>query len=82
MLCNEKLKKQKWKDLWVPQSGLRKIKEMLTYYEWYDAVGELVYDETGFDIDYLPDENYRMNYEYGVSVVTMSEIVMSNNNLI
>jgi hypothetical protein len=55
---------------------------MLTYYQWYDAVGELVYDETGFDIDYLPDENYRLNYDYGVSVVTMSEIVMSNNNLI
>jgi len=59
-----------------------KKKRMLTYYQWYDAVGELVYDETGFDIDYLPDENYRLNYDCGLSVVTMSEIIMSNNNLI
>jgi hypothetical protein len=52
---------------------------MMNFNQWYDAVGELVYDETGLDIDYLPDENYRLNYDVGVTVFTMSEIIISNN---
>ena len=51
----------------------------MSFNQWYDAVGELVYDETGLDIDYLPDENYRINYETGVTAVTMSQIVILNN---
>ena len=51
----------------------------MNFNQWYDAVGELVYDETGMDIDDLPDEEYRLNYDAGVTAVTMSQIVMSNN---
>ena len=54
----------------------------MSFDQWIIIVGNIVYEETGMDIDDLPDENYRINYDSGVSAVTMSQIVISNNNLI
>ena len=53
----------------------------MNFTQWYDVVGELVYDETGLDIDDLADEEYRINYDAGVTAVTMSQIVISNNTM-
>ena len=51
----------------------------MNFDQWYNAVGELVYDEIGLDIDELPDENYRMSYDLGITAVMMSQIVILNN---
>jgi len=48
---------------------------------WKDLVDTIVYKKSGFHLDDLPDEDYRNNYEQGVSFNTMSITVLSNNEL-
>jgi hypothetical protein len=51
------------------------------FFSWRSRVEKIVYDNLKVFLDDLPDENYRINFENGVSVQTMAEIVLSNNRL-
>jgi hypothetical protein len=49
------------------------------FFSWRSRVEKIVYDNLKVFLDDLPDENYRINFENGVSAQTMAEIVLSNN---
>jgi hypothetical protein len=51
------------------------------FFSWRSRVEKIVYDNLKIFLDDLPDENYRINFENGVSAQTMAEIVLSNNRL-
>ena len=52
-----------------------------TFFSWRSKVEKIVYNNLKVFLDDLPDENYRINFENGVSAQTMAEIVLSNNDL-
>ena len=46
---------------------------------WKFSVESIVYILTGFKLDDLPDENYRINYENGLHICDMAKIVLNDN---
>ena len=49
-----------------------------TFEDWKELVDQMVYVLIGFHLDDLPDENYRVNYEYKLKFCDMANIVVSN----
>ena len=51
---------------------------MSKFYEWKKLVDSIVFILTGYYLDDLPDENYRLNYDTGLKFCDMGKIVVSN----
>ena len=49
-----------------------------TFEDWKELVDQMVYVLIGYHLDDLPDENYRVNYEYKLKFCDMANIVVSN----
>jgi hypothetical protein len=49
-----------------------------SFEEWMYMVNQLVYNDTGFEVSDLPDEEYRINYDYGMCPKNMAKIVITN----
>ena len=53
------------------------IKNIL-YSEWVNSVAAIVYIKIKLDLQDLPDEDYRNNFEEGVSSSTMAKMIIDN----
>ena len=53
------------------------IKNIL-YNEWMNSVAAIVYIKIKLDLQDLPDEDYRLNFDDGVSSTTMAKIIIEN----
>jgi len=53
------------------------IKNIL-YSEWVNSVAAIVYIKIKLDLQDLPDEDYRNNFEEGVSSSTMAKMIVDN----
>ena len=53
------------------------IKNIL-YSEWVNSVAAIVYIKIKLDLQDLPDEDYRNNFEEGVSSTTMAKMIVDN----
>jgi hypothetical protein len=51
----------------------------MTFEQWKKQVENIVYTEIQCYLDDLPDENYKLNYNYNVSPEVMAQIVINNN---
>lgn len=56
--------------------SIQQVETIDLYMEWYNIVSILVYNELGVELDDLPDENYRMNFENGVLPQDMAKIII------
>ena len=50
-----------------------------TFKIWMKRVSKIIFGTLDISLDDLPDENYRINYDAGMSVELMAEIVINNN---
>jgi len=53
------------------------IKNIL-YSEWVNSVAAIVYIKIKLDLQDLPDEDYRNNFEEGVTSTTMAKMIIDN----
>jgi hypothetical protein len=51
----------------------------MSFEQWKSQVDSMVYDYLECHLDDLEDENYRVNYEAGITVDLMARIVINNN---
>jgi hypothetical protein len=54
----------------------------MSFEQWKSQVDSMVYDYLECHLDDLEDENYRVNYEAGITVDLMARIVINNNSFI
>lgn len=52
--------------------------ENIKFYRWMDQVETKVFNKIQYYLMDLPDENYRINYENGMTTDEMSSIVLKN----
>ena len=57
----------------VEQYDFQDIKTQ--YNEWVDKVAKIVYASIAIDLDDLPDENYRINFDDGMTPEEMAKII-------
>ena len=51
-----------------------------SFEEWMYKVEEIIYKKLEFKLDDLPDEQYRINYDEGITPQDMGKIIISNYN--
>ena len=47
---------------------------------WKDLVDSIVFIATGYHLDDLPDEDFRINFDNGLNICDMARIVINNNH--
>ena len=55
-------------------------KSTMTFKKWLSQVDKLILIKTFINRDDLPDENYWIHWDEGLSVGEMVDMIMANNN--
>ena len=56
----------------------KEIQENRLFNQWRCDVAIEVYQETGYNLDDLPDVDYRVNHDNGTTIANMTKIVLWN----